>query len=88
MALQEIALVCGLLGMLGLMRPALKADAFAKRESELADAVLHNQTDSFIKKMMQERGANPPPSWSRIDSLFLRVGYFLLAVSYLIQLST
>lgn len=85
---QEIALGCGLLGMIGLMRPALKADAFAKRESELAQTVLNTETDAFIKEMMQQRAGNSPPSWSRIDSLILRGGYLLLAVSYLIQLTT
>lgn len=88
MPFQEIALVCGLLGMIGLMRPALKADAFAKRESQLAEAVLHSKTDDFIKEMLDKRGGAPPPSWSRLDSLALRGGYLLLAFSYVIQLST
>lgn len=86
--LQTVSLVIGLAGLLALMRPAFKADRFAKRESDIAAAVDHSDTDAFLKELRRARIGHAPPLWSPLDSACLRGGYVLLGGSYVIQLAT
>lgn len=83
---EHAAQLIGLLGLIALALPAIKADAFARREALIKQAARHEGTDEWLKKLRELRERNPPPSWTPLNTLLLYGGYGLLTLSFLIPL--
>lgn len=77
----------GLLGVVALAIPALAADRFAGRLSQLKSAAQHEKTDEFLKNLRDNVLSElPVNAWKPAHRMLLYGGYLAILLSAILRM--